>query len=399
MTTLVFQNKGLIDLRCIETMGVNVKDNDNAIGFFGTGLKYALAVFLRTGHKVSLFHGTDLIEFGLQDEVIRGKTFQVITMNGQRLGFTTELGKKWELWMAFRELYCNARDEGGETYETDEVIPLAYTTTFVVQGGRELAAVWQQRDQVVLSSTPIHVVDKQLEIHPGRTKWLYYKGIRAAQLDQEAAYTYNFLGQHRLTEDRTLADGASGMGWHLAGLIAARTTDPEVIRSVMTQPRGTFEKSLPWEYQTMGNSFSSVVASEKKNPNVIESAARAVARALGHTPDYREVKMDSVQKADLKKAIKLVERLGYSNVSTNFPIIMSDELPDGTIGLAQFDKKRITISVQAFRMGVGTLAGTLLEEYLHLAYGLPDCSRNMQNHLFDALIAASQRISPRRKAV
>ena len=32
-------------------------------------------------------------------------------MNGERLGFTTDLGKTWEMWQIFRELYSNMLDE------------------------------------------------------------------------------------------------------------------------------------------------------------------------------------------------------------------------------------------------------------------------------------------------
>ena len=48
---IIFQNKGLIDVHAISIMGVSVKE-DNSIGFFGTGLKYAIAVLLREGIKI-----------------------------------------------------------------------------------------------------------------------------------------------------------------------------------------------------------------------------------------------------------------------------------------------------------------------------------------------------------
>ena len=46
---IVFENPGEIDIRSISTFGVSVKEGDNPIGFFGTGLKYAIVVLLRTG--------------------------------------------------------------------------------------------------------------------------------------------------------------------------------------------------------------------------------------------------------------------------------------------------------------------------------------------------------------
>ena len=38
---IVFENAGEIDPRLFALIGVNVKESENAIGFFGTGLKYA----------------------------------------------------------------------------------------------------------------------------------------------------------------------------------------------------------------------------------------------------------------------------------------------------------------------------------------------------------------------
>jgi len=56
--TIAFQNDGELDLRLMATFGCSVKETNNPIGFFGTGLKYALAVLLRTGHKVTVHLGT-----------------------------------------------------------------------------------------------------------------------------------------------------------------------------------------------------------------------------------------------------------------------------------------------------------------------------------------------------
>lgn len=44
---IIFRNKGVIDPKSITTFGVSSKENPGAIGFFGTGLKYAIAILLR----------------------------------------------------------------------------------------------------------------------------------------------------------------------------------------------------------------------------------------------------------------------------------------------------------------------------------------------------------------
>ena len=128
---LYFHNPGEIDIRGATVAGLSAKEGDTPIGFFGTGLKYALATALRFKCQVIIHSGTKTHIFWLKNETIRGKPFDTIQMQTDRgdfvdLGFTTELGKTWELWMSYREFLCNALDEGASFseagFETSEKI-------------------------------------------------------------------------------------------------------------------------------------------------------------------------------------------------------------------------------------------------------------------------------------
>ena len=102
---IVFQNNGLIDLRAVRTVGLNAKPKtDNPIGEFGTGLKLAIAVILRHGGEVTLYRGNQPYNFGVKYTKFRGEPCELITMNGEELGFTLNYGKNWKPWQAFREL-------------------------------------------------------------------------------------------------------------------------------------------------------------------------------------------------------------------------------------------------------------------------------------------------------
>lgn len=105
---IVFQNKGLIDLRALKTFGVSVKDCPGAIGYFGTGLKYAVAILLREGCEVTLYRGRKAYKFTATSRKIRDQEFAIVSINGEEMGFTTALGKDWELWVN-----DNHRDRGG----------------------------------------------------------------------------------------------------------------------------------------------------------------------------------------------------------------------------------------------------------------------------------------------
>ena len=119
MSKVYFSNNEELDPISITTFGINAKNNDSAIGYFGTGLKYAIAIILREGCKIAINSCGNSYKFSLKEQTIRGKSFSVICMNGNPLGFTTELGKNWELWMAYRELHCNTLDEGGTITDSE----------------------------------------------------------------------------------------------------------------------------------------------------------------------------------------------------------------------------------------------------------------------------------------
>ena len=103
---IVFENEGEIDPRLVMLIGVNVKESASAIGFFGTGLKYAVACLTRWGEEICIQSGTAEFTFSVEDTEIRGRNFGIIHMCSKidraALGFTTELGKRWEPWMVYR---------------------------------------------------------------------------------------------------------------------------------------------------------------------------------------------------------------------------------------------------------------------------------------------------------
>jgi len=192
------QNPGLIDIAAVTTMGVSVKDGDGAIGYFGTGLKFAIATILRGGGRVAIYRGHDAYHFGVKKTEVRGQSFDLVTMNGEALGFTTQLGRTWEPWMAFRELASNCRDESG-FYTTSATDPMEDYTTIIATG---LADVWHERETILLEREPLSTMPTA-EIHEGPSFYVYYRGVRVHRLSCPSAHLYNIRSKIELTEDRT----------------------------------------------------------------------------------------------------------------------------------------------------------------------------------------------------
>src|SRR5580692_5751221 len=78
---LVFSNPGVLDINLVKLLGVSVKDSDNAIGFFGTGLKYAIASTLRLGGEIVIFSDGQRYDIAGEKLTLRDKEFTRVTIN------------------------------------------------------------------------------------------------------------------------------------------------------------------------------------------------------------------------------------------------------------------------------------------------------------------------------
>lgn len=391
----VFRNKGLIDPRSITTFGVSSKEGKAPIGFFGTGLKYAIAVLLRNKCSISIFSGEKTYEFGVKRDKVRHDEFEFITMQTDSgepvpLGFTTELGKTWEMWQAFRELACNTIDENGKYYEQEEPVLLDNDEeTLIVVSGAAFADTWRERDKIILPSKPMFA-GKLCEVHHGESNHIYYRGVRVAKIDKPSLFTYNITEKIDLTEDRTIK-----YPWYATEYVwrtIAMCEWDRVITTVVTPPAQYWESSLFFSGSTYSETFKTTVLKLAKSfANNLNASAKKLVHA-GSLADLlagESVKLNKLDKARVEKATHFLETLGYA--ISEYPIQVSEFLGDSVLGAAQ--NGTIYISRRALMMGTKMLAGTVLEEYLHLKHKLEDESRGMQNFLIDALMSFGEQIT------
>lgn len=271
-TSIVFKTPGQIDMRSFTTMGVNAKPKtDKPIGYFGTGLKYAVAVLARLGATVVVHTGGDRYTFETKKMKFREQDFDQIVMRRDRWGlaplgtmgmwklgrrvklpYTTQYGRNWEAWMAFRELYSNTLDEVGTCEE-------------IARGADDYWIFGEEKDQthIVVSNCPSFVdafrnldnifvnlstkkkvaVLPGLEILEGQTQKMFYQGMRAKDIGKPTMFTYNFTHGQDLTEDRQLAHE-----WRLkttlANIIATKTDDEALITTIITAPKEMWEHEI-----------------------------------------------------------------------------------------------------------------------------------------------------------
>lgn len=377
-----FVNRGLIELDAVRTFGISAKEGDNPIGFFGTGFKYAAAICLRLGCSVTLFRGLERYEFGAQTVTVRGKDFSAVRMNDERLAFTTDLGKTWEPWQAFRELYCNALDEGGSVFP-GEAEPAEDSTTIIVRG-EPIHSAYLERAVIVLQSEP-RWRTKNVEVHERHGHVGYYRNIRAAKLERHAVMTYSVMKNLKLTEDRTVDNIYA---FNAAVRDAALETESlEFACAFLRAPSQSFEASLDLEcWTTPGEIF--LQACELVGFRDIANASALKIykkhRKIELLPD--SVPLNKIETMQLTRATKFAEFMGYP--VSEYPVVVTSDLGEHVWGRAY--EGRIYINRSAFANGTKIVAGTLIEEFIHLRHKLDDESRQLQNHLLNALVSMGE---------
>lgn len=262
MSVVQFRTPGLIPLEAFTLMGINVKTSDHPIGRFGTGLKYAIAVILREGGIVRVFRDGVEHEFFLRKLTFRGEEFRQIGMRRRhglghwlrpvRLPFTTQLGRDWKLWQAYRELESNTRDEGGETVLTDSPLENGPGGGTVIEVDCRGFSQAIEEEGVFLDTDRVERVFRspKVDIYDAPSRYLYCRGIRVYELRYPSLFTYD-LGRDvvTLTEDRTIANVWSVM-WDLARTIQHDVEDNRVLDRIL-------EKSDTASFENYELNFSS----------------------------------------------------------------------------------------------------------------------------------------------
>lgn len=341
----VFTTKGKLDLACLTTFGVSVKETANPIGRFGTGLKYALAILLRHGAEVIISTGGAEYKLMSQEEQIRGRTFDrayLAPINGGGstidLPFTSELGKDWELWQAFREIYSNTLDEGGQLSVSDNYPPTFDFNTTIIVAHEAFAEIAENKDDYFKQDKTEALKTDLGYIHPNdSTNSLFYKGIAVAELHTPTVHAYDVAkaGYHlELTEDRTVK-----YSWEVKQNIAnllLQCGDVDVVREAITAPLCNLESELDFTEDFYGravpsDAFLGAVEEELNNPRINKTAVELweVSRPLAFrfTEDEELTPFDKLRIQNIIGVIR--DQMGLKNAD-QYKVIPAAKLPNGT---------------------------------------------------------------------
>jgi hypothetical protein len=408
--TISFTNPGEIDPRAFTLLGLSAKDSTSAIGRFGTGLKYAIAITHRLGGTISIWSGLTRYDFEVKSSTFRGKEIkeiEIITPGSSfPAPFTADYGKDWEPWMALRELESNARDEGG-TSSAFRVPPAEGVTTIWVTCP-QIEEAYKNLNSIFLSPKTLRVAiprgyadihNKDPQLHDLR---IYYRSVAVGQFKQPTLFTYNFHTGVYLTEDRSIHYYIRDSLPRWISQTIMKCQDPGTVEKALTARTPHLESELVYpegrshyqdDYQVFYSVIRSYVDSGRAsllNPTALRNYYQTFelhdALYEAYTPTARE-------KALLLDAQMVVAPFFEGKLA---PFSLVTSLPEDALGLVFAGK--IYLSRKCFGMGLETLVGTLYEEYCHFYEAYVDETRHFQNHLINTIARLSLELAYERNA-
>lgn len=387
---LIFRNSGEITPQEIKTFGMSIK-KEGAIGFFGTGLKYAIAISVRLNEPIIIASGKRTYTFDKKQEEVRGKQFDFIHMhdvpNGyigdrlptETLAFTTHVGAKWEPWMCVREVLCNCIDEGGDYYCSDDLPTPQSNTTYVVMSGPFVDI--SQEDYALPGNRRLLLSTNSLDIYDARSQFVYYKGIRVENDPKPYKYTYNIKESITLGEDRLSHPAYIG---HAIIKTILASDNENLIRNTIQANKESGEGKFQYTSWSVASHASDtarkLIREIHKRDGALNEWAKEAAPSLLTEDDHLEL----VKEANLDTAQTEAFAQAINCIKSYFPIfdykIRVVSMSENIYGKAYMGAKIIALNSNTLGSeNIDQVKMTILEEYLHIRFEANDYGRAWQD--------------------
>lgn len=416
-------NAGEIDPNAFILLGGGTKRSDeDKIGFFGSGNKYALAYILRNKIPLRVFSGTREIRIETTPVNFRGQLFETVIVNGQTTGLTTETGPDWKCWQAFRELYCNALDEGEAAVDiVEKISPRKGITSIYIDASSEFGAVHANFDDFfTVNRTPAWVdPENRNAFYENPTRYpyngrAYRRGILCDDSHQVSQFPlpgYDLdLHDFEINESRELKYNTAND--KIAWQALLRCTNKHIIAAACENLN---ESYVPYGVDLSGDNISSewhkaltsrvVYTTDEKHLLTQYEAETGLAissNALMRLEDYVEFKRPTVLGRDLpydevtpsdiemRRMQRALDALRNAGVNVTAEIIFGKFYDSNILGMYCRKTSRIVISPATTARGHSDLMLTLLEEHIHESTGARDYTRDFQDTALRIIITMIQ---------
>ena len=414
MAYLCIRNEGEIDIAALMLLGATDKEGSNKIGFFGSGNKYAIATLLRNNCELHIFSGKKEFTITTKEVLFRGEAYQQIVIDGKETSITTRMGPDWEVWMAIRELYCNAVDEGLISFDSVEELQgtVEGETAVYVSATEEVRDFVDNIESYINQQKPLDSLQTfygQVDILDNQKGVYYRKNIRANNEEYMSLYSYNFdeidINESRLINYSSLAEERMTCA-------LAMTESHDIINNYINKWMNTsyLEYSARWNssycYDKLSEAWHHILL-EKNKPIMSQS----LTSLIKETEIYVILPDDLVNKVynefpdvpiyghkegmfiTAEPSQELLDR-----VETAMDELESWGMPRMTVHYCTF--KSPSIKAMAYHgevhvsidISTEDITPALYEEYTHIETSYNDCSRSLQTHLFKEVIKLNRLI-------
>jgi hypothetical protein len=425
MKYLLIENKGEICVDALSLMGGSSKRNDNTkLGRFGSGNKYSIAAFLKMNIDFKIFSGINEISITTEPYQFRDVNLDKIFINNKETSLTVQMGPDWVFaWMAVREWLQNAVDEG----EMNVVVGIENLegkqdkTRCYIEINQEIQEVVDNWDNYfTFDRTDEAFTSKEGSIFPNRDinndLILFARGIKCTNY-KNLKSLYHYSGNISMNESRIIEQ--DWMGKELAGKLLAKTDNTTVIYNILKRAaKERFYENSIWEswltIPSLSASWKEVIGDKKiivdeiagwfeniqqKYEHFIVSD-RLAKRIHSAFPDVeifglsdndnkivqkKPAQLDNRKKFLLKECNSFLKETDYL---VEYPIEVVQFSDGNTLGLAE--NGIIYLSEKVFDMGKREIVITIMEENEHLKTKYKDCSRALQQHLFNKWISEKE---------
>lgn len=416
---LKITNQKELDTRLISLMGGTTKASDNTkIGQWGSGLKYAIAFFIRNNIEFFLYSGKNRISFSTKEEVIGSNTFNVICVNGKKTSLTTQMGgDAWSHWQCIREIWSNAVDEGGYSKEiVSQINSVSGETSFYIECTPEILTVWNDWQKYFIQDKEPMYSKENLKLYPstGNLK-IYKQGVLIGESKEDSVFMYDIKDAY-INE---LREYKGSFANDLSNVIYS-IDDPKIIDYFLsTVTEDHYEGRINYKYwknnvwdkpnkawlDAIGN--AKIIHKEAKDKieakqaNVDLNHTITVPKALfeglnihfnnisalriaSKINEFYEI-YDQELELKLKQCLAILENAGYW-MHPELKYVFG-EFGSGTINASvDLDKKEVLLSQKMKDNSLFDFCTTLVEENEHLRTGMSDETREFQQHFINLYV-------------
>lgn len=416
---LEFKNKGEVPVNAFKLLGASTKRGDDTkIGFFGTGLKYAIAVLLREGVDFKVFIGKKELKVGTRKTDFSGNKIDVLTINNEKTSITLDAGVNWEPWFAIREIYSNTIDEDGGMELVDNFKPEdGHTTIYIEVDGKlgDVSRNWQDyfsmNRQALFFTNGYRILSKR---QPDKGITVFRKGIRAYHSSRKKSLFDYDVGVLKINESRV-----AELSWEPRQRCAealALCTNETVIRKYINSVGNAdefFEHDPDfWNYIFDGSggffngkfsdAWYNILKDKRIVPlsqsgfygitnNTVVLSDKLIKQLHKHfgdklnligTTDEKYI-ITGPYREDLDESMDLISRYGFSYPKE---MIKVAKFKDENILGACKDKK-VILSEELFTPAYNSeMTAVLLEEVMHAKSGMSDYSREFQDYMLSTIV-------------